>query len=63
MNAPKEAPNPIFQRARVMIQAVNETIADLRTRSDSGRWAEQIRTLEAMHERLAAELAAAENAA
>jgi len=46
-----------------VIQAVNETIADLRNRPDSAMWADQIRTLEAMRERLVAELAAAENAA
>jgi hypothetical protein len=59
----KEPPDAILQRARIVIQAVNETIADLRDRPDSALWADQIRTLEAMRERLVAELAAAEDAA
>jgi uncharacterized protein (DUF2267 family) len=58
-----EPPDPRFQRARVVIQAVNETIADLQSRHDSAKWAEQITTLETMRDRLVAELTAAENAA
>jgi hypothetical protein len=56
-------PDPILQRARVVLEAVNETIADLQGRRDVPRWAEQIRTLETMRDRLIAEITAAENAA
>jgi hypothetical protein len=58
-----EPPDPILQRARVVLEAVNETIADLQGRRDGPRWAEQIRTLETMRDRLIAEITAAENAA
>jgi hypothetical protein len=61
--AATEPPDPILERTRVVIQAVNETLAELRRRPDVGRWAEQITTLEAMRDRLVAELTAAENAA
>jgi hypothetical protein len=61
--AATEPPDPILERTRVVIQAVNETLAELRRRPDVGRWAEQITTLEAMRGRLVAELTAAENAA
>jgi hypothetical protein len=61
--AATEPPGPILERTRVVIQAVNETLAELRQRPDVGRWAEQITTLEAMRDRLVAELTAAENAA
>jgi len=61
--ASEELPDLISQRARFVIQAVTETLADLRNRPDAGRWAEQITTLDAMRDRLIAELSAAENAA
>jgi hypothetical protein len=61
--AAKELPDPISERARFVIQAVTETLADLRNRPDAGQWTEQITTLEAMRDRLVAELSAAENAA
>jgi hypothetical protein len=57
--AAEESPDLISQRARFVIQAVTETLADLQNRQDAGRWAEQITTLEAMRDRLIAELTAA----
>jgi hypothetical protein len=57
--AADESPDLISQRARFVIQAVTETLADLQNRPDAGRWAEQITTLEAMRDRLIAELSAA----
>lgn len=62
MAAPEELGDPISQRARLVIQAVTETLADLRNRPDAAEWAEQIITLEAMRDRLVDELSA-ENAA
>ena len=62
MAAPEELADPISQRARLVIQAVTETLADLRNRPDAAEWAEQIITLEAMRDRLVNELSA-ENAA
>jgi hypothetical protein len=61
VTAPKV--DPVLQRARVLIQAVEETIVDLKRCPDGGRWVEQIATLEGMRDRLAADLMAAENAA
>ena len=58
-----EPPDPTLQRARVVLEAVNETIADLQGRRDGPRWAGQIRTLETIRDRLIAEITAAENAA
>ena len=55
--------DPVVQRARIVLQAVGETIADLQGRPDNANWEEQIRTLEAMRDRLVAELTDAESAA
>ena len=55
--------DPVVQRARIVLQAVGETIADLQGRPDNANWEEQIRALEAMRNRLVAELTAAESAA
>ena len=55
--------DPLVQRARVLLQAVDETIADLQDRPDAAQWEEQIRTLEAMRDGLVAELTDAESAA
>ena len=47
----------------MLIQAVNETIADLRRCPDGRRWAEQITTLVEMRDHLVAGLGASEHAA
>ncbi|MFL5944770.1 MAG: hypothetical protein ACJ74D_13130 [Gaiellaceae bacterium] len=58
----KQPPDTIL-RARIVIQALEETMADLQGRPDAAKWSEQISTLETMRDDLRANLRDAENAA